>query len=92
MSDILDRILAAKRREVERSRMQTPLAQLSEQAAAASAPRGFERALRAKVAAGRPAVIAEIKRASPSKGLIRADFDPATIASSRSRILRRLAR
>jgi indole-3-glycerol phosphate synthase len=85
VADILERILAAKRREVERSRAETPLAHLREQAAAASAPRGFERALRSKVAAGHPAVIAEIKRASPSRGLIRADFDPATIAPSYER-------
>jgi indole-3-glycerol phosphate synthase len=85
VSDILEKILAAKRREVERSRAETPLARLREQAAAASAPRGFERALRAKLAAGLPAVIAEIKRASPSRGLIRADFDPAAIASSYER-------
>ena len=82
MSDVLRRILEAKRREVAESRGQVPLAEIERRAAAAPAPRGFERALRAKVAAGKPAVIAEIKRASPSKGLIRADFDPARIAAS----------
>ena len=82
MSDILRQILAAKRVEVERSIAAVPLEALRERAAAATAPRGFERALRAKVAAGAPAVIAEIKRASPSRGLIRADFDPARIATS----------
>src|SRR3954469_25006117 len=82
MPDILQRILAAKRREVEEAKARTPLAALREQAAAAGLPRGFEKALRAKVVGGRAAVIAEIKRSSPSKGLIRADFDPARIAAS----------
>jgi indole-3-glycerol phosphate synthase len=82
MSDILERILAAKRREIEEAKARTPLGALREQSGAAGAPRGFEKALRAKVAAGRAAVIAEIKRSSPSKGLIRADFDPARIAAS----------
>lgn len=82
MADILQRILEAKRREVEEAKSRMPLAALCEQAAAAGPPRGFENALRAKVAAGRAAVIAEIKRSSPSKGLIRADFDPARIAAS----------
>ena len=82
MSDVLDRILAAKRREVAESRQRLPLAEIEERASQAPAPRGFERALRAKIAQGRPGVIAEIKRASPSKGLIRADFDPARIARS----------
>jgi indole-3-glycerol phosphate synthase len=82
VSHVLDRILEAKRREVEERRSQRPLAEVREAAARASAPRGFERALRAKIAAGKPGVIAEIKRASPSRGLIRADFDPARIAAS----------
>ena len=82
MSDILARILATKRREVDESKARTPLARLREQANQAGPARGFASALRAKVAAARPAVIAEIKRASPSKGLIRADFDPARIARS----------
>ena len=82
MSDILARILATKRREVEEAKIRRPLAQLREAAKAHGAARGFASALRARVAAGKPAVIAEIKRASPSKGLIRADFDPARIARS----------
>ena len=82
MPDILQKILAAKREEVERSRAVVPLERLRERAAAAGPLRGFERALRARAAAGSPAVIAEIKRASPSRGLIRADFDPARIAAS----------
>jgi indole-3-glycerol phosphate synthase len=82
VAHILDKILAAKRREVERSRQALPLAQVERRAREAGTPRGFERALRAKLAAERPAVIAEIKRASPSRGLIREDFDPARIARS----------
>ncbi len=82
MSDILKKILAAKRIEVAKSRALTPEAELERRVARADSPRGFERALRAKIAEGRPAVIAEIKRASPSRGMIRADFDPALIASS----------
>src|SRR6188768_1320100 len=62
VSHVLDRILAAKRREVEERRAKRPLAELQRAADQASAPRGFERALRAKIAAGKPGVIAEIKR------------------------------
>jgi indole-3-glycerol phosphate synthase len=80
--DVLTRILAAKRQEIDDSRRRMPQAELERRAAQAPAPRGFERALRAKVAQAKPAVIAEIKRASPSKGLIRADFDPVRIARS----------
>lgn len=81
-SDVLTRILAAKRVEVEEARGRESAERLRARLRDASPPRGFEKALRAKVAAGKPAVIAEIKRASPSKGLIRADFDPALIAQS----------
>ena len=83
MSDILERILAAKRLEVERAKSEVSLAQMRARAAKAGPPRGFAAALRAKAQAGKPAVIAEIKRASPSRGVIRAgDFDPARIAAS----------
>ena len=82
MSDILQRILATKRREVEVARAAVPLPELERRAHEASPPRGFAAALQARVAAGKPAVIAEIKRASPSMGLIRADIDPARIAAS----------
>lgn len=82
MSHVLDRILATKRQEVEYARQRVPLEDLQRAIAVASPPRGFERALRAKIAVGLPGVIAEIKRASPSKGLIRADFDPARIAAT----------
>lgn len=80
MSDILQKILATKRREVASARDCVPLADLERAAAGASPPRGFAAALQARIAAGKPAVIAEIKRSSPSQGLIRADFDPARIA------------
>ncbi len=82
MAHVLDRILAAKRQEVDLARQRLPLGELRRQAEGASAPRGFERALRACIARGQPGVIAEIKRASPSKGLIRADLDPAQVAAS----------
>jgi indole-3-glycerol phosphate synthase len=85
MSDILDRILAAKSEEVIAAQVSRPFADVDAQARAQVAARGFERALRAKVAAGQPAVIAEIKRASPSKGVLREDFDPAAIAASYER-------
>ncbi len=83
MNDILQRILATKSREVEAARATLPLAQLEARARARTdAPRGFAATLRRRVQAGHPAVIAEVKKASPSKGLLRADFRPADIAAS----------
>lgn len=78
MSDILDRILAVKREEVA-SAMKSGV---SSAAASAPRPRGFLHAIRTKIDAGLPAVIAEIKKASPSKGILREDFHPASIAGS----------
>ena len=80
MSDILARILAVKREEIAAASRERPLTALRAAAEAAPAPRDFVGALRGAIAAGRPAVIAEIKKASPSKGVLRADFDPAAIA------------
>jgi len=85
VSDILERILTVKRAEVERAQAHRPLAALRAQASANPPPRDFVGALRAKITAGRPGVIAEIKRASPSKGVLRAEFDPAAIAASYAR-------
>jgi indole-3-glycerol phosphate synthase len=79
---ILHRIIDAKRREVASAREALPLEVLQRRAREAEPPRGFARALRERIARGQPAVIAEIKRASPSRGLIRADFDAARIARS----------
>ena len=82
MSDILQRIVAVKRQELVAARALYSEAALREAAMAQSAPRGFADALRVKLAAGLPAVIAEIKKASPSKGVIREHFVPAEIAAS----------
>ncbi|WP_339826833.1 indole-3-glycerol phosphate synthase TrpC [uncultured Arenimonas sp.] len=85
MSDILQTILARKAVEVAERSAKLPLAELIARQADAPAPRGFAAALQAKVAAGLPAVIAEVKKASPSKGVIRPDFRPADIAASYER-------
>jgi len=82
MSDILRRIVAVKHEEIAVARKRLPQATVRREAEQLGGLRGFEAALRAKVAAGRSAVIAEIKKASPSKGVLRADFRPAEIASS----------
>ncbi|OWQ83034.1 indole-3-glycerol-phosphate synthase [Roseateles aquatilis] len=86
MSDILDRINAVKRDEVAAAKARLPLAALRAEAESRTEPtRGFETALRAKIAAGRSGVIAEVKKASPSKGVLREDFRPADIAASYER-------
>jgi indole-3-glycerol phosphate synthase len=85
MSDILEKILAVKREEIAAAKQKRPLAALRGDAEKAGKPRDFVGALRAKIAAGLPAVIAEVKKASPSKGVLRAEFDPAAIALSYAR-------
>lgn len=82
MSDILRTILARKREEIAERKTHVPLTELRARCADAPPARGFAAALRTRVEARQAAVIAEIKKASPSKGSIRADFDPAAIARS----------
>ncbi|MEG0002431.1 MAG: indole-3-glycerol phosphate synthase TrpC [Comamonas sp.] len=82
MSDILNKIVAVKREELAAARKRMPLAEMRRDAESRVLTRDFEGALRAKIAKGHAAVIAEVKKASPSKGVIRADFIPADIAQS----------
>ena len=82
MKDVLQAILARKGEEIEERQRLRPLAAMREAALAQPAPRGFAQAIRDKRAQDLPAVIAEVKKASPSKGVIRANFDPAAIARS----------
>lgn len=82
MSDILQRIITVKVAEIAAAKAALPLPAMRKAAAASAAPRDFAAALREKIAAGAPAVIAEIKKASPSRGVLRANFDPAAIAAS----------
>lgn len=85
MSDILATILARKVEEVRERSTALPLRELAARCADLPDPRGFAAAVQRKIDAGLPAVIAEVKKASPSKGLIRPDFDPAQIARSYER-------
>jgi indole-3-glycerol phosphate synthase len=84
-SDVLARIMTTKAEEVIAAQVARPFAAVDREARAAPAPRGFAAAIRARIAQGRPAVIAVVKRASPSKGVLRADFDPSAIAASYQR-------
>ena len=83
--DILRRILARKAEEIAERASRMPLEELKKRLVDAPVPRGFLEAIRGRIATGQPAVIAEIKQASPSKGLLRADFRPAGIAQSYER-------
>ena len=80
--DVLRRIIRHKAREIADRAQRTPLRVLGERAKAQAPPRGFAAALRSRIAAGQPAVIAEVKKASPSKGVLREHFDPEAIARS----------
>jgi len=85
MADILQRILAVKAQEISAAQARVSLPKMQAAARAAAPARDFAGALRAKVAAGKPAVIAEVKKASPSKGVLREQFDPAMIAATYER-------
>ena len=82
MTDILNKIVAVKRQEVAAAIKRKPLALMRADAESRLRTRDFVAALRAKTAGGKPAVIAEVKKASPSKGVLRPDFIPADIAQS----------
>ena len=82
MSNILEQILATKREEIDLRRTLVPEQQLLDKMADGHTPLGFVSALQRRASEQKPGVIAEIKKASPSKGVIRADFDPAAIATS----------
>ena len=85
MADILEKILKVKREEVAAAKQKRSLTAVRDDAGKAGVPRDFLGALHIKISGGMPAVIAEIKKASPSKGLLRADFDPVEIARTYAR-------
>jgi indole-3-glycerol phosphate synthase len=85
MSDTLTKITADTAKHVARCKARRPLAVVEAEAKTADPPRGFARALKATIASGRYGLIAEIKKASPSKGLIRPDFDPPSLARAYER-------
>lgn len=85
MADILEKILAVKREEIAQALREEPFEAMRMAAECAPPPRDFTGEIRRRIDAGQPAVIAEIKKASPSKGVLRADFDPAAIAASYAR-------
>ena len=85
MADILQRIISVKTEELARAKSVKPLAALRAEAGLAQPARDFAGTLRSRIAAGKPAVIAEIKKASPSRGILREKFDPAAIAASYER-------
>ena len=82
MTDILKKIEAYKRAEISEAKVRMPISALERQISQRDPPRGFVRAIERRIDEGRPALIAEIKKASPSKGLIRADFDPESLAEA----------
>ncbi len=83
--DVLKKILARKAEEIAERAQRLPLRELSKRVEGAPAPRGFATAIERRIGAGKPAVIAEIKKASPSRGVLRPDFRPAEIAASYER-------
>ena len=83
MADVLARIEAYKRLEIEAAKARIAPRDIERRAREATPPRGFAAAIERHLAQGRPALIAEIKKASPSKGLIRGDFDPPALARAR---------
>ena len=85
MADVLQRILSVKREEIARAIRAKPLDAIKQEAGRSGPVRDFAGALRSQVSAGRPAVIAEIKKASPSRGVLRDAYDPASIAASYER-------
>ena len=85
MADILQRILAVKAQEINAAQARMPLAQMQAAALATAPARDFVGALRSRIGNGKPAVIAEVKKASPSKGVLREHFDPAAIAATYER-------